>query len=508
MSQQTALAPATAQLEAPAARDTDCAALRGADWFLRTWAMTGADDYPSLLALACTCHALLAAAQPRRAALAAACWHRAFGDATPGACPAWQRAEQLGRSAYEARWRWLHALRAGKPLQERTVAHEVPGNQHLKELDAALGTKTYYKEHKDDWWLAPEVECFAVSRGDGGDSTMTDVFVSTQDGVPCYLKFDLRSGALRDIELDEDLEAGTAGELVAFGGIALKCQPEYTLFPPEPVLLDLEAAAEMYVVQRPPPVPAWPRQQAWASAGAWSADGTRLAVWYEHPMVQQNDQQPAADGRLDLHVYALDPAAAPPAGELVALRKLRLPMFKTAAFGSGGCIYTVSMDDNASVLRAWDVVTGEERAHAALPVDANWSFNKLNRSAKSMLRILVPFNAELCIATHGMRIDVRCATTLELTGSLERPPLLGGHGQRVNVMHGIGDVLLSCDIGGVVLAWHVPTRTLLRRVGRNTLHAPPALGRSVSLVLTARGAATLEDRRGGRSQTRLFDWLP
>ncbi len=79
-------------------------------------------------------------------------------------------------------------------------------------------------------------------------------------------------------------------------------------------------------------------------------------------------------------------------------------------------------------------------------------------------------------------------------------------------LSGVGDVLLSCDKGGVLLAWHVPTRTLLRRLGRDAFAAPPACGvdpyGGAALALTARGAACLESDFGRRSQTRLYDWLP
>ena len=93
-------------------------------------------------------------------------------------------------------------------------------------------------------------------------------------------------------------------------------------------------------------------------------------------------------------------------------------------------------------------------------------------------------------------------------GRLERAPLRGGHTKRVSQMHGVGDMLLTCDGGGVLLAWHVPTCTLLRRLGRDVFTAPPARGYVSALALTARSVATVEDGRSGRSQTRLFDWLP
>jgi len=70
-------------------------------------------------------------------------------------------------------------------------------------------------------------------------------------------------------------------------------------------------------------------------------------------------------------------------------------------------------------------------------------------------------------------------------------------------------MLLSCDEGGVLLAWHVPTRQLLQRLGRNVFRAPPALSvvqSRCALALTSRGAAVIEEDDCRSSQVRLYDW--
>ena len=118
----------------------------------------------------------------------------------------------------------------------------------------------------------------------------------------------------------------------------------------------------------------------------------------------------------------------------------------------------------------------------------------------------------MCVSMDSPDIDLRCPTTLAHVGCLQRAPLLGGHGTRVVAMRGVADVLLSCDEGGILLAWHVPTRQLLHRLGRDVFAAPLAghlLTRNFSgLALTSRGAAMLEIDYERKSQTRLFDWLP
>ena len=125
--------------------------------------------------------------------------------------------------------------------------------------------------------------------------------------------------------------------------------------------------------------------------------------------------------------------------------------------------------------------------------------------------LLAPFLSELCVAKDSFSIDVRCAVTLERVGRLERAPMHGGHGKCINSMRGVADVLISCDEDCTVLAWHVPTRQLLHRLGRNIFAAPRAanvLRNADALALTSRGIAVVEHDFNNPSQTRLIDWLP
>jgi hypothetical protein len=160
---------------------------------------------PCSAALACTCRSLSAAALlPHRAQLAAACWTRAFGSATLGPCAAWQRAEQLAAgSAAEARWRWLHGLRAlcasgagaRAAVRECTVLHALPtaadmaGLEYEADFDKMVGkdcARTMLSLH----WVLQHPAFIAV--GEGAVEALQEAFCcGTRVLPPCDVSFRL-----------------------------------------------------------------------------------------------------------------------------------------------------------------------------------------------------------------------------------------------------------------------------------------------------------------------------
>ena len=482
----------------------------------------GSDDFPSLLALASTCRALFATLQKRRAQLAQACWLRAFGSDTLGACAAWQRLEQLGGSAYEARWRWLHALRTGKPLHKSTVELALPTKAQMQHVECERGREQLDAMFSDDggtllrWWDLREAALMAVEGHDGGP---LEVFACSLMDAPCRGSIAIRTVEVLHVAVQSSNRHADHQALCSFGCIGVELMLRYQFDDPQQVTLNLASDSTLHKLCRvvAPPLPAPPgapriKTRPWATDGLWSADGTRLVLWGKastnFPGVQPN--APADGATIAVYVYDIDPANAPPAGPLPAAHTLLLPNFHSLAFRSGGGLYTIAADgrrdSTAGTLHAWEVASGEQIAAAAVMYDVPSATH-----AEGDAGMLAPFQSEVCISLRGSGIGVRCARTLEHAGRLAVPPLLGGHGQTVCAMRAVGDVLLSLDEGGILLAWHVPTRQLLRRLGRSVFKAPPALSvvhSSNALALTSRGVAVLEDDMSFPFQTRLFDWLP
>ena len=473
----------------------------------------GAEDFPALLALASTCRALRAALQPRRAELAKTCWLYAFGAESLGACAAWQRIEQLGGSAFEARWRWLHGLRTSDSLtrKESVVEHELPTKAQLHDLLQEVGLNEfnrYFVVGEDrmspNFWNLHSVALAAVD-GIGGAS-LAEAFVATGEDFSARLTTALRSGAILNVQMS--VINREEQHLVSFGGIAVELQGRgYDSVR----LLDLTADAELHVLRRSIVPPAFDLPETtyrWAAEGTWSVDGTHFCVWGTPrgpPGVQQGG---AADGiTTAAYVFEFDAANAPPPGPLGSVHTLVLPSVESLAFSGGGDrLYTAEViPDSTGVLRVWDIVTVQQLAEAPLTsrVDAASRYPRVS--------ILVPFRSHLCVAVGSISIDVHSAETLQHEGRLERAPLLGGHGKYIVSMRGVADVLISCDENATVLAWHVPTRQLLHRLARNIYAAPPSacvFHNADALVLTSRGVAVLEQDFCRRSQTRLIDWLP
>ena len=464
----------------------------------------GAEDFPSLVALASTCRALRGALQLHRAQLAQACWLRAFGAESLGACAAWQRTEQLGRSAFEARWRWLHGLRTSSSLTrvESTVEHVLPNRAQLKRMEFQLGRQEFdLAFDRDDptqlgMWHPSTAALTALG------ASLLEAFVITADDLRCRVAFALRTGSVLHITIGSILSRSEVG-LVTFGGIGVKLQ--HGGHSGDPVeLLDLTANVELHVLRRSVVAPPIPGAQSgeWATNGTWSVDGTRLALWGK-------PGTSALGPAIAVYVFKIDAADAPPLVPLEPAHTLLVPKFLSLAFGGGGRrVYTAEADGSAGALKAWEIASGQLIAEAPLAYE---------QPAQPFVRrathiVIVPFKSELCMSMNGCFIDVRCTATLQHVGRLQHAPLLGGHGKRVVALSGVADVLLSCDAGGTVLAWHVPTRQLLHRLGRDVITAPPAgavFCDKSALGLTSRGVAVLEaDDLVGQSGVRLFDWLP
>jgi hypothetical protein len=462
---------------------------------------SAAIEFPPLLALASTCRALRAALQPRRVQLAKACWLRAFGAESLGACAAWQRTEQLGGSAFEARWRWLHRLRISKKSTraESIVEHVLPSRAQLQEVEAHI-TRDEVKYAFGDGatqltsWLPSSA---ALLAGGGVDGTpLLEALSLASDELPCRLTFALRTGAILHIKASV-----VELPIAAFGGIGVELQVCRRYAGNEVSLQDLTKDSILHVLSRSvdPQFVNGVEHWHWATHATWSADGTRLAVWGKHRTLVGAQPDSAT---IAVYVFELDAANPPPPGSLRSAHVLLLPKFASLAFGggSGDRVYTAECAiDGTGTLKAWDVSSG------LLLVEAVVTMNQYHC-------VIVPFRSVLCISLDSPSIDVRCTSTLAHVGRLECAPLLGGHGTRVVAMRGVAYVLLSCDENGVLLAWHVPTRQLLHRLGRDVWAAPLAghlLTRNFSgLALTSRGAAMLEIDYERKSQTRLFDWLP
>jgi hypothetical protein len=214
----------------------------------------GAAGFASLVCVGSTCRPLRNALQHRRAQLARACWLRAFGVETLGHAAAWQAAEMhrgaagaAGTGACgESRWRWLHALRAGAPVTETTVAHAMPVAQDLQEVAATLeerdaepdaderdpgripdfaalvDTSTGVMRHNA--WCPGDSPGFAVV-GAEDVAVFTMSYNAVPSPVPYRFTVSLRSGELLRVECDGTL-LGTfqlsevdcaASQLVAFG---------------------------------------------------------------------------------------------------------------------------------------------------------------------------------------------------------------------------------------------------------------------------------------------------
>jgi hypothetical protein len=315
--------------------------------------------------------------------------------------------------------------------------------------------------------------------------------------------FDLRSGALVHSEYDND--ASGAAPLLAFGGLGATCTERET-----PKLRDLTSAATLHKLRRAGAELLYGAGRHTPQAhrgGMWSADGRLLAMW-----------APVTDGgtEAEVHIFripAIDEHEVPPAGELAPLHTLHVPhRVGAAAFSADGAwLYTVVQLEGFSggVLHAWELARGAQLAQAELPYEG---------APRVILRphslppgvLLVSMHDELFLAIgDDMRVQARSAQTLALVGELATPPLRGGHGTPIKCMCAVGDVLLTLDAGGCLLAWHAPSRQLLRRMGRNAFAATPA--RDVqpgSLTVTRRGVAWLEFCHGERSHTRLLAWLP
>ena len=486
----------------------------------------GSDDFPSLLALASTCRALFATLQKRRAHLAHTCWLRAFGSDTLGACAAWQRIEQLGGSAYEARWRWMHALRTGKPLQESMVELAQPTKAQMQPVEFNYGGELFADlfsgnaETLSRSWSLDDAAFVAVGGHNG--APLLELLVCTANDAPCRGSIAFRTGEILHLDLNpsHNYSYHQAEPVVAFGGVAVELVLWHHHGDPQDVaLLDFTSGSTLHQLCRvfappPPSAPAGalrPKTRPWVTDGLWSADGARLVLWGKHSntdTVQPN--APADRTTMAVYVYDINPANAPPAGPLPAAHTLVVPNFHSLAFRSDGGLYTIATDglrgSTAGTLYAWDIASGEQIAAAPVAYEVPSTTH-----AESNAGMLAPFQSEVCISLRGSVIGVRCARTLEHAGRLAVPPLRGGHGQKVCAMRAVGDVLLSLDQGGILLAWHVPTRQLLRRLGRNVFTAPPAsstVRSSTALALTSRGVAVLEDDFCAPSQARLYDWLP
>ena len=184
-------------------------------------------SFPALLALASTCRALRAAMQPRRVQLAKACWLRAFGAESLGACAAWQRVEQLGGSAFEARWCWLHGLRtsSASTRAETIVTHAMPNKGQLRELEFNMDEEESFDELFHDggtqlrFWRPSSA---AIVAGGGVDGTLVFEAVAVTGsgtGHDCRFTFALCTGAAVHIK------ASYAQPLAAFGGIGVLYAP-------------------------------------------------------------------------------------------------------------------------------------------------------------------------------------------------------------------------------------------------------------------------------------------
>lgn len=463
-------------------------------------------EFPPLLALASTCRALRAALQPRRAQLAKACWLRAFGAESLGVCAAWQRVEQLGGSAFEARWRWLHRLRNSKKSTraETVVELVLPNREQLRQLASDLPIGTISAVVGDGTQLKsffPE-SVTLVASGDVDGASLVEALAVTGEDICCRITFALRTGATVHIKVPHSQNIHVS----SYGGIGVELQSYEGRESADVMLQDMTADAELHVLRRSvePWVSPGDQHWHWAIKGVWSMDGARLAVW--GPPRSLVGSQPDSAGKVAVYVFELDAANPPPPGPLHSAHMLLLPGFAALAFGgsSGDRIYT-AMSVGEGVLMAWNASSGQLLAEVAITYGPMEHLGYCTSS-------IVPYRDVLCISMDRPSIDVRCTTTLALVGQLERAPLLGGHATRVVVLCGVADVLFSCDKSGVVLAWHVPTRQLLHRLGRDVLAAPLAthiVGPPGSvLVLTSRGLAMLESDYDRRHQLRLFDWLP
>jgi hypothetical protein len=355
---------------------------------------SGADHYPSLLALASTCHALWAAAAPRRARLAAACWLRAFGRDTLGPCAAWQRIEQLGGDAFQARWRWLHALRAGAAVRESVVAHTPPSAAQLdaqdevvhdtefplgEALDPATGAWRERDFHMDK-------PCFVAVDGCSGAPPLEALVCCVVD-VPYRVTFGLRSGAPLAVAW-EGFGRANAASLFPFGGIAAAC------FSRAPALLELTGASELHALH-PSPQP----HEHLPNAGAWSADGTRLALWSRFHRLNPGNN---IDGVTTVHVYATDGDAPP--GALAPAHTLHLPQFSSLAFGGGGAVvYTLTLyaQPIPSTLRAHELASGAQLAAVSLTAEPE--------PLSHFAALVVPLSSELCVSQDRVRPAPRAA---------------------------------------------------------------------------------------------------
>ena len=464
-----------------------------------------ADDFTALVSLASTCSELRAAFEERRTLLAQICWLRAFGAETLGACATWQRIEQLGGTAFEARWRWLRGLRSSKfERKESIVEHTLPTKTQLHELEVQFGADAFNDYFRDDdeqlrFWFVKSA-AFATVGGAYGDA-FTETLVATGDDMQCCFTFALRTGTFQCLKVGRGRDEG----FVTFGGIGVGLVQRSSSVE----LVDLTADATLHSLCRsaePPFTPpdahnAW----EWASKGKWSVDGKRLALW--------GKTFTATDGVVEspttpVYIFNVDPADALQSGPLASTHMLLLPKFASIAFGFGDCIYTAIDNHPATTatLRALDISSGEIMCEKLLA----YYDPQLRMGDRQRCRLVPASRSELCLCVGEANIHVHCATTLDSVGTLAHPPLRGGHGSRVEAMSGVADLLLSCDAGGILLVWHVPTRQLLRRIGRNAVAVPGSVVWSDdnTLALTSRGAAVLETEFSSRSWTRFYDWLP
>lgn len=234
-----------------------------------------ADDFPCLLALASTCRTLRDAIAPAHARLAKACWLRAFGSDSLGACAAWQRIEQLGGSAFEERWRWLQPLRrSGWRVTERVVQHDLPTQEQLLPLMQAAMSPHRRQSYalfidpvtgaaRESMWRL--YECGFVAIGTAG-AALEEAFVclifhfTAVHGTPVTFTFSLQTGALLRAHAVE-LALPSHGSLAVVGQYA-----DRTLF-------DTTSGTSLHELL--PNI----RARGWGDdAGAWSADGELFAV--------------------------------------------------------------------------------------------------------------------------------------------------------------------------------------------------------------------------------------
>ena len=479
------------------------------------------DDFPLLVKIASLCKATRDQLDSfGRQETAVRCWKMRFGDCTSalGHCAEWALLEQQRGAGAAAvyRWRWLAPLRRcklTKGVKEKTVAHALPTKKDLTALAEELEDDDAFCDLFDakgvlseEQWAFGDPHLCAVQ----GESAINPLVVSTFDEsslgaetVHLAHRFwhDLRSGKLALCE-SHSSDEGRVVVCACGGFVADSC---------------MDAAGRMCVREasgmRKVHVLLPPENFNNAAFGSWSGNGALLCVWSEN----------------EVSVFDIATAAVAEKYEVQALshfdtRPDAVALQVTAAVVTRDVVHVlhaIRIDEpgrREGLLSTWDLSSG------AMIHRYRFLFDEVaeveGRPSASLVRGKLVSTCGLLFVTLGShRIGVFTAKTLEPGGYMSASVQRGGHsphdGNCVISLSAVGDVVLSLDHDGTLLAWDAPTQTLIRRLGRRVLIAPPCRvpiaqgAESNALAVTAAGAVVFESKglsQCGASHSRIFCW--